>query len=195
MWHHRDSGSNVYLHQYSGAIVLFGLAYFAFLLTRPTKGPGSSTCPTRVKKLPIVDGFPWIDSPTLSPSDIMSVEGEKMVVNRYSLNRLHHPGLYSATILLEYAPKYFAVRPRFFILFRSTRAPRKEISSDYNCCNGYFIVPQPECHREYTRADTPPCLRHYYKKRLLNEKYLKCALQFTRTPCKKILKKVSVEPC
>lgn len=32
------------------------------------------TCPRRVKKAPIVDGLPWIDSPTLSPSDILSVE-------------------------------------------------------------------------------------------------------------------------
>lgn len=29
------------------------------------------TCPTRVKKAETTDGFPWIDSPTLSPSDIL----------------------------------------------------------------------------------------------------------------------------
>lgn len=29
------------------------------------------TCPTRVKKAATTDGFPWIDSPTLSPSDIL----------------------------------------------------------------------------------------------------------------------------
>lgn len=32
------------------------------------------TCPIRVKKTATTDGFPWIDSPTLSPSDILSTK-------------------------------------------------------------------------------------------------------------------------
>lgn len=36
------------------------------------------TCPTRVKKAATTDGFPWIDSPTLSPSDILPVKIKKI---------------------------------------------------------------------------------------------------------------------
>lgn len=32
------------------------------------------TCPIRVKKAATTDGFPWMDSPTLSPSDILQVK-------------------------------------------------------------------------------------------------------------------------
>lgn len=35
------------------------------------------TCPIRVKKAATTDGFPWIDSPTLSPSDILPVKIKK----------------------------------------------------------------------------------------------------------------------
>lgn len=35
------------------------------------------TCPIRVKKAETTDGFPWIDSPTLSPSDILPGNIEK----------------------------------------------------------------------------------------------------------------------
>lgn len=38
------------------------------------------TCPIRVKKAATTDGFPWIDSPTLSPSDILPVKIKKDIL-------------------------------------------------------------------------------------------------------------------
>lgn len=44
------------------------------------------TCPTRVKNAATTDGFPWIDSPALSPSDILHVKVVVVVVGLTMIN-------------------------------------------------------------------------------------------------------------